>query len=315
MSTTLQRRQLDLKQSRVQELLPEHFVSEYPDLVAFLEKYYEFLKLSDDNDFDESVKGLLSVRDIKETTVSYLDLIMGEIGNGIQASDFFDQPRLMSALLADYYRVKGSLNSIEGFFRGFFGEEVFIEYPKRNIFIVGESEIGSESLKFLQNDTLYQIFSILIKVGLSTADYEDLYKKFVHPAGFYFAGEVLIENELTFPNLDDIPGIADPRDSGNIAPVFVSEAILSPAVEFHELTVLYEQNGITYRSRVGEDIEKYRDLTTDRLDILYGGDGALIKDLMTPNSLTFDNNKAVMSLGLETMDNSMFTRYLSDSSY
>ena len=47
----------------------------------------------------------------------------------------------MTKLLGDYYRAKGSFNSAQGFFRGFFGLEPEISYPKRDIFKVVESNI------------------------------------------------------------------------------------------------------------------------------------------------------------------------------
>ena len=49
--------------------------------------------------------------------------------------------------------------------------------------------IGPQSLKRIQDDRRYQIFSVLLKTGMSFGDYEALYKKMVHPVGFYLAGE------------------------------------------------------------------------------------------------------------------------------
>jgi len=190
---TLERRDVNFSSSKVKDLIPEYILEEYPTLVSFLEEYYEYLNEDETRNFEKQLNEVLAIRDVQDTQIKYLDLLISEIANGIQKSDFFNAPRVMTALLADYYRVKGSRNSIEGFFRGFFGEEVSVEYPKKNIFIVGESEIGPLSLRYIQNNELYQVFSILIKVGLSTIDYSELYKRFVHPAGFYFAGQVLAE--------------------------------------------------------------------------------------------------------------------------
>ena len=313
MNIILERREVDLKQRKIQEVLPEYFLTEYPALITFLEKYYDFLKDTTDNrDFDQQIKNLLTIRDIQKADLKYLDLLIREIGNGIQASDFFDQPRLMTSLLADYYKVKGSFNSIEGFFKGFYGQDVFVEYPKRNMFIVGESEIGIDSLKFLQDDKLYQIFSILIKVGMSTADYEQLYKKFVHPAGFYFAGQVLLEEEVTL-DLDDVEGVVDPREIDD-NPKYVNEVLVSPTVEFNDLTGLYTQDGVIYRTAFDNIIEKYGQISTDTLENIYGNDYR-ITDLFSPNSFTFDDTGPNMSNNFETMDADMFTRYTSDSAY
>ena len=50
--------------------------------------------------------------------------------------------------------------------------------------------MGLSHSKYIQDDKKYQIFSILLKTGMSLSDYEALYKKLVHPAGFYLAAEV-----------------------------------------------------------------------------------------------------------------------------
>jgi hypothetical protein len=58
------------------------------------------------------------------------------------------------------------LYSAEGFFRAFYGEQPEIVYPKNNLFIVGESKVGPESLKYIQNGALYQVLSVLVRSGV-----------------------------------------------------------------------------------------------------------------------------------------------------
>ena len=129
----------------VDEALPSYFAQEYGEdsgsLIKLLDKYYQFLDSSGVNSFGGDIKSLYSARDISETNSKGLDQLISEIGNGLTASSFFQQPRLMARLLGQFYRSKGTLVSAEGFFRGFFNEEVDIEYPKDQIFIVGESKI------------------------------------------------------------------------------------------------------------------------------------------------------------------------------
>ena len=61
--------------------------------------------------------------------------------------------------------------------------------------MVGEddSRIGFDSQKFLTDDKLYQVFAILIKADIPVEAWREAYKLFVHPAGMYFGGEVLLE--------------------------------------------------------------------------------------------------------------------------
>ena len=308
------RRDINFATDKVREILPEYFLSEYPNLVAFLEAYYDYLSGTADDAFKSEINSLFAVRDIDQTTLSNLDELINEIGNGLQVASFFQEPRLMAKLLPGFYRSKGTLLSVEGFFRAFFNAEVTIEYPKDQIFIVGESEIGTESLRYIIDNRLYQIFSILIKSGISVADYQQLYKRFVHPAGFYFAGQVSLETAFAL-NLATAPGIEDPLDSAAVASSLVGTASLTPTTGFAQITGLVDSSdGREIRIALDQDIAVYEDLSSTTVDEFYEN----IRDVLTPNSFTFDDSADPigpdMSLSLENMDNTMFTRYTSDSS-
>ena len=58
---------------------------------------------------------------------------------------------------------------MEEFFRLFFQQKAEVEYGKESIFTIGDSasQIGVESLKFIQNNELFQTFGLLIKTGIS----------------------------------------------------------------------------------------------------------------------------------------------------
>lgn len=304
------RRYLNLHSPKVKEVLPEYFATEYPTLVTFLEKYYDFLDSSGDQSFNTQIKNLFTIRDIAQTSTDNLDQIIKEIGNGLQLSSFFQEPRLMAKLLASFYSSKGTLVSAEGFFRAFFNEEVTIEYPKEKIFIVSESQIGYESQKFIQDDELYQVFSILVKIGLSVQDYQTLYNKFVHPAGWHFRGQVSTEGVV---EIDTVAISQDPLDSA--APLILSDVgVITTLAPFSETTGLLESDGTLIRVRLDDKIETYQDLTVTQISQFYDD----IASLLTPNSFTFDDSADSigpdLSLNLETIDNAMFTRYLGDSS-
>lgn len=305
----LNRRELTFQLSTVRDVLPEHFVTEYPSLVNFLEQYYTFLDDGNDaSSFKAEIANILVARDVTQTELKYLDLLLSEIGNGLKSSSFFRNPREMTRLLAQFYRAKGTLLSAEGFFKAFFDEDVTIEYPKKNIFIVDESLIGPESLKYIQDNRLYQIFSILIKTGLSTVDYEDLYKKYVHPAGWYFAGEVLTEGNASF-NL--VGFTEDDLFFSEQLTHYVSTSSALVTSAFTQLTVI--DGEFNDRYNVNQFIEAYEDFTVDELNNVH----LSIEELMDPNSFKFDNDTigVDMSSVIETMDNEMYTRYLSDSTY
>ena len=183
--------------NEVTQLLPEAMVEMYPKLVSFLEAYYEYAGEGNPGSFEHQIKTLFDIRDITSTTLETLDLILSEVGEGLKTTSFAQNPRLMVKLISDFYRAKGTQISVEQFFKSFFAEDVEISYPKNNVFILNDSKIGSESLKYITDNRRYQIFSINIKTGLSFSDYEALYRKFVHPAGFYLSADVVTQSEAS----------------------------------------------------------------------------------------------------------------------
>ena len=308
------RRDITLTTSKTGEVLPEWFLDQNEKIITLLDKYYEFLDSDGVQGFNNIINDVIHARDVAQTDETYLDELIKEIGDGLESSSFFHQPRLMAKLLAGFYRSKGSIVSAEGFFRGFFNEEVDISYPKKDIFIVGQDEIGFDSQKFIQDNKLYQIFSILVKVGISTQDYETLYKKFVHPAGFHFAGEVISVDEGLLATSGQ--GL-EPLDSGDLSKKLTGEGTMIPVIPFSELTFLVDSDGTDIRMGATQLVNLYAQdptITANVLSDFYGS----IESLITPNSFKFDdsNNPGPdFSMTFETMDNDMFVRYTSDSSY
>ena len=196
----------------------------------------------------------------------------------------------------------------------FFQQNVEIEYPKNDIFKVGEatSTIGVDSIKFIQNYARYQIFSILIKSSISINTWKELYTKFIHPAGFYIEGEVSAVGQTSgFPS--QVLSVEDT----NIALRVISEASLDMTRGFTQLTTLFDSagGGGTSPLRVS-DINKlvsdYQNVSLSFLNNNYGS----IRQILTPNSFTFDDTtQADISNTFETMDNEFFTRVTSDSSF
>lgn len=320
----LNRRNLSFSKSKVKEVLPEYFADAYPNLVTFLEKYYDYLDDENASSFKREINNLFVARDPDQVDADKLDYILQEVGNGLKSASFFDNPRLMTTLLSRFYRVKGSLSSIEGFFRGFFGQEVTIEYPKNKMFIVGESDIGYESQKFIQNNKLYQIFSILIKSALSTVEYNDLYLKFVHPAGFYFAGQVELEGTRSF-------GLEGLFGADSILPADVAAVIYDEVATFGmtslatELTALFDSDANStndYRISINEYVNKYKYITVDQMNKFYTRN----ETILTPNSFTFDDSQTgtgwavnydklriVISSGNNTAWEDMFGKFRPDA--
>lgn len=305
------RRSVTFGGDQVKSVLPAWYQEDNAKLISLLEEYYDYLDSDEAHGFGNAIRQLHHIRDINTTDTEYLDEMIKEIGNGLQASSFFDKPRLMAKLLSSFYKTKGTLVSAEGFFRGFFGEEVSIEYPKDKIFIVGESQIGFDSQRFIQDNKLYQIFSILVKVGLSTQDYETLYKRFVHPAGFYFAGEVLSEGVATLTPAGLFGGDSNEIYGVQTSGALVSVATATPSTGITELTGLIESDGTQIRFGLSQLVSLYTSdstITANALSDYYSN----VVELITPNSFKFDDSDSIspdFAMTTETMDNDMFTRY------
>ena len=194
------RRPRNFLHRKVRDVLPEFFTQDFPKLVTFLEKYYDYLDSDDVSSFDNQLRQIYQTRDTQEIPSKLLSTLISEIAAG-NTGDNFTDPNFYAQRIHELHRTKGSRFSIEEFFRAFYQQNVEVEYPKNNIFTVGHdsagplSRIGAESNKFIRNNALYQIYSILIKSPLAQTTWIELYKKFVHPAGFYIAGTVQTDVE------------------------------------------------------------------------------------------------------------------------
>lgn len=184
------RRDLNFATSKVVEVLPEYFKEDNANLVNLLDAYMNYM--DSDGGVADKFRNIMKARDIGSVSLDFLNFILDETGMGL-THDRFTDPRVIARNFPDFYRYKGSLFSVKAFFRSIYGEEVEVSYPKDQLFIVGESHIGPESLKFIQNGKLYQVLSILIKSSQPISQWKDLYKQLVHPAGFFIGGEVLAE--------------------------------------------------------------------------------------------------------------------------
>jgi len=280
-NTFFNRKAIDFRTSRVEDVLPDYFKEDYPNLIKFLDYYYDFMDSDGTHAFNSEIYELFRAKDIESTSLALLDNIFKEIGLGA-SQKYFTNPRQVAAFLAKFYRIKGSLYSAEGFFRTFFNEQPTISYPKENIFIVSESQIGTESQRFIINNDIYQIFSILIKMSRPVSQWKDLYKRFAHPAGWYFAGEVLLEGVGDLIDSDGMP-LSIPDEGANLFQVDNSASFtLSP---FTSISAIYpdgaDSDAIDERLDLNTIIDIYDSATIATLDRMYDNIEDVI-DLISP---------------------------------
>ena len=277
------RTNLNLRSYSIKEVLPQYYAAAYPNLITFLEGYYDYM---DSDGTIDALQDLYTLYDLEATDLKYIEQIFASIADGAN-STYFGEPREVLRNFANFYRVKGTRYSAEGFFRAFYGLDVEIEYPKNNLFIVSESQIGTESLRYIQNGALYQIFSVLIKSSIPLSTWRELYKKFVHPAGFFLGGEVVLELVSTNSQLSVMPlNIDEPPP-----PLFV-EGVANYTIPnglVETLGILPDDGDsdtVVERIDLKATVGDYKDMPADVFAASYGK----IDDAMNINSPTFDDS-------------------------
>ena len=302
----------------VEQVLPDYFKEEYPRIISLLKAYNQF------EDSDQSparlVHDIITSRDITANDLSLLSFIEDELLLGQAYFEGFDNKRAAAKFSNNLYRSKGTLYSIQQFFRTFFGISPLVSYTKEDRFMIGEddSRIGFDSQKFLTDDKLYQVFAILIKADIPVSIWREAYKLFVHPAGMYFGGQVLLETTGSLglglmPDFEDI----------NIDPVVQGVGSLGTPHQGTDLTGEVDSDGRGTYGKIRIDlpsaVKSYQDIPLEQIDQNYDS----IAEFMGTNSPTMDEDSAGVDgrVGrfsqdrslFDTMDEVKYTWYDSDS--
>lgn len=153
--------------------------------------------------------------DIDQADSVFLNLIQKEIASSIPRSLSVDKTTLYKSII-DFYKVRGSSDSIQTFFRLLFNDEVTVTRPYDNTlipsggdwntstgqFVSSKGFISQKANKLHDNDR-FQKYSYLIKTGKNLTDWEHVFNRLVHPAGFKFFGEILLFLELVREKFSD----------------------------------------------------------------------------------------------------------------
>ena len=151
--------------------------------------------------------------DIDKNSALFLELMQKEIAAVIPRSITVNKRTLYKSII-EYYKVRGTSDSIEIFFRLLFNDAVEVQYPwdKTLIPSSGNWDINaslpkggqyldnkgflSDTIK-IQDSLRFQKFAYVIRTGQNLSAWKDVFNRLVHPAGFKFFGEILIIIELT----------------------------------------------------------------------------------------------------------------------
>jgi len=265
--------------------------------------------------------------DIDKNETNYLELMQKEIAAAIPRDVTVNKRNLYKRII-DFYKIRGSADSIEIFFRLLFNESVEVEFPYNETLIPSSGDwdqpaevtsvvngavsssttvvinTADENIRLssklvvdglytraddirvsgisgttitlsdpvtlsdnqtitfvprgtyldnkgflsynikLQDSLRYQKFSYLIKTGKNLSDWEYVYDKLVHPAGFVYFAEILIFLELVDSTLTAAlnkasmpgtqPGVIGPEDIPVLVEMFASTFLPGVEAKIHK---------------------------------------------------------------------------------
>jgi len=174
---------------------------------------------------------------------------------------------------------------------------------------------------------LYQIFSVLLKSAIPLSSWRELYKRFVHPAGFYLGAEVVITGlgQFTLSAPDAVPdsaGFTVTRE----ARAFVfsgytndSSSTFTPSEQ--HIGILPDTSDTGQGAEfinLDRRVSHYQNMTVDVWQKNYFD----IKDVVKANSPRFDEDSTVtdafavrMSNTAEKMDRDLYSKDSANTGY
>ena len=170
--------------------------------------------------------------DIDTNSEGYLELMQKEIAATIPRGVTVDKRTLYKQII-DFYRLRGTSDSIEIFFKILFNDIAEVEFPYDKVLIPssGNWDVNASLPKggqyldnkgflsdsiVVQDSKKYQKFSYLIKTGKNLSDWDLSYNRLVHPAGFVYFAEILVFLQLTKAVLGE--DIFNPNGYVDLAP-------------------------------------------------------------------------------------------------
>ena len=207
--------------------------------------------------------------DIDGNSANYLEFMQKEIAAAIPRDVTVNKRNLYKQII-DFYKVRGSSDSIEIFFRLLFNEVVEVTRPYDDTLIPSSGVWDQGSGAFLDNtgflsdkikiqDSLrYQKFSYLIRTGKNVTDWADAFTRLVHPAGFKFFGEILL-----LLNLVDAGTVNNKKMLSTLSRLFSAMPGVSPGViGVEDVPVLVEMFASSFLPHVSANLHQSATLST-----------------------------------------------------
>jgi len=134
--------------SFVDDLVPAHINQDYPELVEFVKVYALYLERSNKSAF--YLNQIDHQRDIDLIEEHLLTELQNEIGAPIPR-DFAADPRLFYKHLVEFYRSRGTPESIKAFFKLIYDDEVEISFPREDMLIPSDGKWYDQSADIISN--------------------------------------------------------------------------------------------------------------------------------------------------------------------
>jgi len=123
--------------SFVDDLVPEHISTSYPELIEFIKVYALYLEHKNKSGF--YLNQLDHQRDIDMIEEELLTELQNEIGVPIPRN-FAASPRVFYRHLVEFYKSRGTPESIKSFFKLIYDDEVEIYFPKEDMLIPSDGK-------------------------------------------------------------------------------------------------------------------------------------------------------------------------------
>ena len=136
--------------SYIDDLVPDHVESSYPDLVNFLKTYALYLERSNESAF--YLNSLDIQRDIDHVEENLLTELQNEIGIAVPR-DFATNPRTFYKHLIEFYRSRGTPESITSFFRVIYDDEVETYFPFVDLLVPSDGKWTDQAASVIANRT------------------------------------------------------------------------------------------------------------------------------------------------------------------
>lgn len=126
MSTSNNREYSPFVSSMIDSFVPDHIRANYPDLIAFVGAYLDFLETTHESGYYQNT--LPQQRDIESQEEEFLRRIEKEIGLFVPR-EYEASPRLFYNKISELWRAKGSREAVETFFQLFLNDTVQVRFP------------------------------------------------------------------------------------------------------------------------------------------------------------------------------------------